>query len=85
MFENYANFLGAQELDEQEAPVEDPAAAPVEGEAPVEELEPVMLELAPEEVDLLRNLLAKLPPEEEEGGEELPPEQPAPEQMPPAM
>ena len=84
MFENYANFMGTQEIDEQEAPLEDPAVTPAEGEAPVEEPEPVMLELMPEEVELLRGLLAKLPPEEGEG-EEAPVEEPAPEQVPPAM
>jgi hypothetical protein len=85
MFENYANFMGTQEIAEQEAPIEDPAAPPVDGEAPMEEPEPVMLELSPEEVDLLRGLLAKLPPEEVEGEEGIPGEEPAPEQVPPAM
>ena len=76
-----------RQVEEQELPP-DPMAAgeempPIEGEEGLEE--PTTIELTPEEVDVLRAIMMKLPPPEEEEGE-LPPEGgEMPEEIPPAV
>lgn len=74
-----------RQVEEQELPPAPPAEGempPIEGEEGLEE--PVTLELTPEEVDVLRAIMMKLPPPEEEG--ELPPEGgEMPQEIPPAV